>query len=1543
MPGSGTLKINVPPPTRNLTSAPGAATFLADAKTWNDDVVRRLAVEQLNAFMGPLPQNEWRAYLKLRTGIRTSADAISQDFQARVKTWEDDCVAAINTAINVAIGPQVDGPLDCRTAWLNTDYHEVHSRLPRALAEGELVPKRHSVTLWDAARQGFSYAVAWDFGAGRDFVTASFISRVRGGGAAVWSADVSQFAGIVRRVDPGARAARLGDDLLEAGSGAALRRNDLHIDTMAFDIMDAARSPATTGVDASVRDRLHKATVVAPESSNWRRYRAEFGITVPALGVGHWVQLPYFTYAIEDVGVVAHAIGYPAYPLRVFSHQAQAEAWLNSTVDLAAPWLQAQLSADDRERAVELRKSLAQTDAPLPGLNQVAELLRDVVSAVLPKPAITLVIDSWRPQSLSRPYASAVAPPWALASPGRDFARSRIRANAARLATPKGQLDWTYARQAGLEMASEILDLLITPVPGRLHGLNRLRTAAFGGFIGVGVAQGVFDGSRGSGARLAGAAVDILDLAFGLYSGRMAAQAELRQAGYRRVALDGATDGFWRFDADAMVRPVASMVDGQQPSNDGVIHVLGKSFVRLDEPPGTTTVLAAGRGDDGRWRLRPGDTGDYAPAIKRSGDYWVLDLDDTPGLDDTTLLSRSLSMAGLPATRDAATRLQDMTGITRAELDRIWGGEAPPSWFNAAATRIAIGDILNRLLSTYPRHEEPVHGIGEALYAQFLADTLGKRVHVVDDNGITAYLLSPRSGLVTRGDEFTLHRQPGGFYGARRDAPRGSRIGIPGILDVALAEEPFLGASHVSAAGTPPLQARRQIVNAASDNWVRRHVREIRRACLHAFDLETPRQPNDFLTAGRVAAGSPASASDTRAEATMAQLQYRYPGMTRADAMAVLADQTLGPLARGEPDADDLTSAMGDLGVFSRVVAARFRALYGQYDADSEALLLTGLTSHPVWPAHLSIEVFQGGVDPQTGDIVSHGLSVARFGTGSTPLMLVRTPEGSHRLAWMQGTTMVVAQKHGPHAVPLVRKVIEALPEDHRHRFRVLTFDASSIVDSLDMPATSKILVDAAAQGIRASTPLEGSYAAPIRPEDFPNGAVNGYYSAFIGGAPRSFVQVDGVMARAIPDGDDPARARLLSHLEENRPGLEYAPVVRLDHQGHWRLVRVTDRAQGELTQWESPGGGFSQPSTLLMPLDGIETIVVAGSTWHLLVGRERVRVAFDVDFQAWRSIAQPGRVFRRAEHRWREGAVTSALDAPTHFESVQIPSIPVPPIDAKPLPKTIGFGWTGLTPPSAAWLATLVDNARVVNDGKGGWSTQLHVDLGDASQVRALKATLEPQHVQVNDLRRDRAFLDWLRTPAGELYTAARDGLHPCNAAAMDMLRFAWILKRHGGLYVDMDDVILKDWTKVEELQAAPFQLVSGGPVNHALLGLDWDVNTSNLGSHAGNPLLDRIVESMIERAAIKPDFFNEPPQADAQSYGRELSELTGPAMLRDVLKKHAPEIPDLIAAMRVLRENDIRYEALELAVADAIEAYFPLAARIDPGSRNSWVPSND
>jgi hypothetical protein len=1546
-PNHGTAKINLPPTARNLPSAPGTPTFLDDSAAWNDAVINRLALDQLKTFMGALPRDQWPAYLKLRTDIRNLAATISSDFRTRANAWEDSSVAAINKAINAEVGAQAEGSLDCRNSWLHTDYYEVNSRTPRALAEGQLVSKRRSVRLWDAARQGFSYAVAWNFGAGRDFAAASFISSDRAGVSPVSALGVSRFADIVRMIDPGARAAQLVDQLLEPGSLPSQRLHDLHVNTMTFDIMDAARSPAQTGVDAAALTRLRSAVSQVKGTGNWRRYRAEFGITVPALGVGQWVQLPFFIYDIEGLGFVAHAMGRPDYPLRIFSDLAQGEAWLNATADLSAPWLQAQLSGDDRERAVALRKSLAQVGAPLPGLNPVAVLLRDTVSALLPTPAITLAVDS----RLVRRLPMAGGPPtdpWKLAGPGRDFARSRISANVGRLATPSGQLDWAYATQAGLEMASEILELLITPVPGGMAGLNRMRTIAFGGFIGLNLARGSLDASQGDGTRITGTVVDILDLAFGLYSGRAAAMADIRQAGYRRIPLsaDNSADGLWRFDVDAMVRPAASMVDGQQPSNDGVIHVLGQSFVRLELPTGTTAVLAANRGGDGTWRLRPSNAVGYAPAITRSGSLWSLHLDDAPGVNDIRLLSRSFSKAGIPGARDTVTRLQDITGITRAELDRIWDGEAPPSWFDGAATRVAIHDILNRMLSTFPGHHEPVHAIGEAFYVQFLADTLSAKMHVVDDNGVTAYMLNPRKEQVTSGGEFVLHRQPGGFYGATRNAPRGERVGIPGILDVVLAEQPVLGSSYTPSAGVTALEARRRLVNHASDAWMRRHVRAIGRACLCAFDLETSRQTDDFLAAGQAAAGRRLPALDARADAMLANLQYRHPGLTRADAIAVLADQTLGPLARSEPDADRLADVLGDLRMFSRVMAARFRALSGQYDADSEALLLTGLTSHPAWPGDRAIEVMQGGLDPQTGDVISHGLSMARFGGGHKSMILIRAPDGSHRVADIPGADLVIPQQRVAHSVPLIDKVIQALPTIDRQNFQSsAAINAASVVASMDIPATSRILVDTAAQGIRATTPLATNYAAPILPDAFPQGPVDGYYHAYptLRGGPRSFVKIDGVMVRAVPDAGDPARARLRPHVADTYPDMDNAPVVRLDRRGHWRLVRVEGDVQRDLVNWESAGGGFSHPTTLLIPLDGIETIATAGSTWRSLVGRDRIKVVFDFDFQAWRSIDEPGRVFRRAQGQWYEGAVTGVLDVPTQFATIEVPSIPVPPVDARPLPQTIGYGWTGRESPSAAWLARLTENARTARAGKSGWSSQLHVDLDDASQVQRLKTTLAPIQVQVNDLRRDRAFLDWLQTPAGRVYSAARDGAYPCNSSAMDVLRFGWILKRHGGLYLDMDDAILKDWASVGELRAGPFQLLSGGPVYQALLGLDWDINTSHLGSHAGNPLLDRVVDTMVERAARKPAFFREPPRGSAETYGRQLSDLTGPGVLRDVLEQHAPEIPGLIGAMRVLRGNDIRYEALELAVAEATEAYFPLAQRIEPGHANSWMPSDD
>jgi hypothetical protein len=1529
------VKINMPPPARRLPSAPGAPTFLADAVAWNDDVVSRLAQDQLQDFMGALPRDQWQAYLRLRSDIRSATGVISRQFNIRVTLWEEECVRAINKAINAKLGSQVGEPLDCRTAWLHTDYLEITSRSPRALAEGQPVRRRRSVTLWDAARQGFSYAVAWQFGAGRDFAAASFISRDQAGWSRVNALGVAAFADVVRTVDPGMRATRIVDELVTPGSVAWRRLYDLQADTVAFDIMDAGRSPATTGVDASARVRLLGGTTAPPGNRDWRRYRAEFGFTSPSLGVGRWVQLPFFTYDVDGVGVVAHAMGCPEYPLRVFPDRAKAEAWLTSSADLSAPWLHAQLSGDDRARAVAVRRSLAETGQPLPGLNPVAALLRDTVTALFPAPKIELVVDDRR----VRLNGPGMVFPWTLQSPANGYAQSRITANAARLATPSGQLDWAYAREAGWRMASEILEILVTPVPGGVAGLNRLRTVAFGGFIGMGFAQGAIDASRGDAAPGAGAVMDILDLAFSLGTGRMAARAELRQAGYRRVPLGNARDGLWRFNADAMIRPHMSMVKGQQPANDGVIHVLGNAFVRLEQPPGTLTVLAASHGSDGRWRLRPRDAADYAPAIKRSGDNWVLDLDETPR-QDVDLLSRLFSRAGLPASADVAVQMQQLTGVTREELDAVWRGEAPPSWFNGAATRVAIRDIINRLLSTSPGHGDPVHAIGEAFYAQFLADTLGKQVHVVDDNGVTAYLLNPATGQVPRGTEFMLYRQPGGCYGAQRDSPRGERVGIPGMLDVALAEMSSLGTSRVRSAGASASQARRQVVNAASDAWVRRHARAIERACLWAFELEASRTANPFLAAGQVAAGHGEPAGDISAEMMLTQLQYRYPGLTRADAVAILADQTLGPLARGEPDADDLASVLDDLRSFSRIVAARFRALAGQYDADSEALLLTGLTAHPEWPADRFIEVFQGGVDARTGEVVSHGVSVAKFGQGSQRLIMVRTPAGSHRLAHMEDTAMVVSTQHGPQEVSLIERVIQALPQgDNLHLRSLDALRPAAIVASMDMKATLKVLTDAAAHGIRASAPLDAVYAAPITSEAFPNGPTDGYFTAFMGGATRHFVKVDDIMARAVPEPGEPRRAHLLQHAAHSIADEPGAPEIRLDRQGHWRVVRVGEAVRNDLADWES-AGGFSRPSSLQIPMDGMEAGTLTSATGPVLVsGGERVKAAFDFDFQAWRAVGDRSRVFRRAGNRWHEGPVAGMLDEPTHFQAIRVPAIPVPPADATPLRRTISYGWTGFEAPSASWLAQLRKNAGAAHESASGWYSRLHIDLDDAAQVQALKATLASQHVDITDLRRDRDFIAWLKTPAGRLYTAARNGAHPCYAAAMDVLRFGWILKRHGGLYLDMDDAILSGWKHVGELRTGPFQLLSGGPVNQALLGLEWDINTSPLGSHAGNPLLDRVIETMVDRAAEQPGFFDEPP-GDAESFGRRLSALTGPGVLRDVLAQHAPEIPGLVEAMRVLKNTQIRYEALELAVAEAAESYFPLADVIETGHKNSWAP---
>ena len=134
------------------------------------------------------------------------------------------------------------------------------------------------------------------------------------------------------------------------------------------------------------------------------------------------------------------------------------------------------------------------------------------------------------------------------------------------------------------------------------------------------------------------------------------------------------------------------------------------------------------------------------------------------------------------------------------------------------------------------------------------------------------------------------------------------------------------------------------------------------------------------------------------------------------------------------------------------------------------------------------------------------------------------------------------------------------------------------------------------------------------------------------------------------------------------------------------------------------------------------------------------------------------------------------------------------------------------------------------------------------------------------------------------------------------------------GGIYMDVDDSLLAvgeypyvaagqplgnpgEAIEQVELSTRDDGLLLFPPMSNEKLGMNWQFNTSVIGSHANNPTLRAISEEMRSRYLAEPGFYASRPslRQDPQGfyrYAAKLNRLTGPGLLTDVVDRQLPTL---------------------------------------------------
>ena len=276
------------------------------------------------------------------------------------------------------------------------------------------------------------------------------------------------------------------------------------------------------------------------------------------------------------------------------------------------------------------------------------------------------------------------------------------------------------------------------------------------------------------------------------------------------------------------------------------------------------------------------------------------------------------------------------------------------------------------------------------------------------------------------------------------------------------------------------------------------------------------------------------------------------------------------------------------------------------------------------------------------------------------------------------------------------------------------------------------------------------------------------------------------------------------------------------------------------------------------------------------------------------------------------------------------------------PLPKQIFSLWVGDQVIAGDYLRALDNNLSVLQNSE----YRLTLYLSDASphayaqNLDQLASRVEAG-LQVSTLEAQVFYREFSQGPYFEQYRAAIEGnggVASNFSSASDILRYR-ILRSEGGIYLDMDDHLLSEGGQAiidsVALNTQLDGLLLRSPVCNAQLGMHTSYNTSMIGSRALNPLLDEVSDEILRRY-LTPEgraFYTEPKPSRLDSaaylaYTRKLHQLTGPAVLNQVIDQYLPDLYTYRQVAELISLQPLGHETLldEAALLRAEQRLLPL-----------------
>lgn len=398
-----------------------------------------------------------------------------------------------------------------------------------------------------------------------------------------------------------------------------------------------------------------------------------------------------------------------------------------------------------------------------------------------------------------------------------------------------------------------------------------------------------------------------------------------------------------------------------------------------------------------------------------------------------------------------------------------------------------------------------------------------------------------------------------------------------------------------------------------------------------------------------------------------------------------------------------------------------------------------------------------------------------------------------------------------------------------------------------------------------------------------------------------------------------------------------------------------------------SPLSAQNNSYIVSVPMDGVE--MSEDGRYRIIINEQRRVVAYHVELASWVLLKSSPvgmvpdvRVSFGGSGRWQVGSANTSDGRPktrsSRWSKVVLPPVVDTPLRARPIPRTIHYIWIGDSGMPEHLVRTVLQNACHCSD----YHVRIHTHTSTLSGLQRLQTQFASQpSIEVVNLFCEPHFAIFQNSTIGRFYRYFVNEKWRNYGAASDILRLH-ILHREGGIYMDVDDKIKGKIHPNFYLYAGPDDILLNRMVEVEKYNFDGFPN-SNFATHAGNRVIEGMLDEMSRRLCAGKSFFkfprpwirtsnkNQENRTIMLDYIKTIFELTGPTLFNDVLLQLRPDYYDIIPALlRAYEATAVAHTEPRILAYDYFERmhtakkfYLPFCENtfdVEIGSAHSWNP---